>query len=70
MPQVWAWHSRRKFRDRYNEYYVNKLCAHDFKLPFRYRLHAMKPLLIAMMPGFLYKYLHRKKLSKSLPDKE
>lgn len=65
-----AAYSRRKFRDRYNEYHVNMLCVRDFKLPFRYRLRAMKPLLIAMMPGFLYKYLHRKKLSKSLPDKE
>lgn len=64
-----ATYRRRKFRDRYNSYYVNTLVRREFKLPFPYRLYALKPLILAIMPGFLYKYLHRKKLSKALPDR-
>lgn len=64
-----AAYSRRRFRDRYNSFYVNMLCVRDFHLPFSYRLYAIRPLLIGMMPAFLYKFLHRRKLSKSLQNR-
>lgn len=59
-------YSRRKFRYRYNGFYVHTLVIREFHLPFKYYLYAVKPLLIGLLPGPVYKLLHRNKLKKTI----
>ncbi len=55
---------RKKFRFRITEYNLRKRACKEFNLPFRCRLKAFRPIIIGLMPGFLYTALHKGKYSK------
>ena len=54
--------ARRTFRNRLNECYVRWLIIRDFKLGPRYLPQLLRPLLVGMLPGPLYKWLHQRRL--------
>lgn len=54
--------SRRKFRYRFNESYVSMLAVKTFRLPLWKYLYALRPILVGLLPGPVYRYLHRKKI--------
>lgn len=53
---------RRKFKYRINEARLKKWIVRDFKLPKKYYLHALRPILVGLLPSFIYKKLHRRRL--------
>ncbi len=55
-------YGRRKFRYRINEARVKHLARKTFHLPISYEIYVVKPILIGLLPGFLYDFLHRKRL--------
>lgn len=55
-------YSRRKFRYRINEAYVRALAVKELGLPVSGYLYVLRPIMVGLLPGFLYKRLHRKKL--------
>lgn len=52
---------RRNFAARRNEAYVKHLACKTFNLPFYYNLYCLKPLILGIMPTWLYSLLHRNK---------
>jgi len=56
--------ARRKFRYRVNSAYAQLLVAKMLNLPPYTILYVIKVLLKGLLPNFLYKYLHRRKLSR------
>lgn len=53
---------RRKFKYRLNGAYVSRLAIRTFHLPNWMYLYALRPILVGLLPPFLYNRLHRKKL--------
>lgn len=53
---------RRKFRYRLNEAYMAGLAVKTLKLPKWKYIYVLRPVLVGLMPRFLYTYLHRRKL--------
>lgn len=53
---------RRKFKYRINEMRVKLLIYKDFNLTKKYFIYVCKPIIIGLLPSFLYKFMHRKKL--------
>ena len=51
---------RRSFKNRINEARVKSIAIKEFKLPFYKYVYCLKPILLGLTPGFLYKKLHRK----------
>lgn len=51
--------SRRSFKNRRNEAYVKYLVCRTFKLPFYYYLHCLRPIIVWLLPEWLYIRLHR-----------
>jgi glycosyltransferase EpsE len=56
--------SRRKFKYRMNEAHVSALAVKMLKLPKWRYLYTLRPLVVGLLPGPVYRYLHRKKTSK------
>jgi glycosyltransferase EpsE len=56
--------SRRKFKYRMNEAHVSALAVKMLKLPKWKYLYTLRPLVVGLLPGPVYRYLHRKKTSK------
>ena len=56
-------YSRRKFRYRLNEAYVKCLVVHYLHLPIWGYGFALRPILVGLMPTFLYDLLHKRRLS-------
>ena len=54
--------SRRKFRYRLNEAYVASLAVKLLKLPKWKYIFMLRPILVGLLPGFLYRFLHKQKL--------
>lgn len=57
-------YARRKFKYRVNEAYVKFLIARDFKLPIWKYIYICKPIIVGLLPGCIYKLLHKKRLGK------
>lgn len=57
-------YSRRKYKFRLHESYVKLLIVRDFKLPIWNYIYACKPLIVGLMPDWIYNLLHKKRLSK------
>lgn len=57
--------SRRKFKYRINEFYVRCKAVRILKLPIYGYIMALRPLIIGILPPFLYELLHRKRLLAS-----
>lgn len=57
-------YNRRKFRYRINEAYVHLYAKRILKLPIKGYLYVAKPILVGLLPGFLYNLLHRTRLNR------
>jgi len=57
-------YSRRKFCYRINEAYVRGLAVKTLKLPVRNYIYVLRPILVGLLPGFLYDFLHKRKLQQ------
>lgn len=55
---------RRRFRYRLNEAYVSREAVKQFGLPCKYYLFSLWPIIVGLLPVFLYNLLHRKKVNK------
>lgn len=55
-------YNRRNFRSRLNEAYVKRLAIRELKLPKWYLIYSFKPIIVGMIPRFLYDFLHKKRL--------
>ena len=55
---------RKKFKYRINEAYVKAYAIKSLGLPFYSYIYCLKPILLGLLPGFMYKWLHRRKRSK------
>ena len=53
---------RRTLRNRFNESYVKHLAVKELKLPVWNYLYILRPILVGLLPGFLYDFLHRRRL--------
>lgn len=60
-------YNRRKFRYRIHEAYVRLLIVKELKLPITGAIYAARPILVGLLPGFIYDFLHKRKLN---PEKE
>ena len=56
--------ARRKFKYRLNEAHVSALAVKMLKLPKWKYLYTLRPIVVGLLPGPVYRYLHRKKTSK------
>ena len=54
--------SRRKFRYRLNEAYLSALAVKTLGLPKWKYVFVLRPILVGLLPGFVYQYLHKKKM--------
>ncbi len=55
-------YARRKFKYRLNEAYVRLKARKLFRLPVWMSVFALRPILVGLLPPFLYDLLHKKKL--------
>lgn len=55
-------YNRRKFRYRLNEAYVRGLAVKKLNLPARNYVYALRPILVGLLPGWLYDKLHKRRL--------
>lgn len=51
-------YKRRNFRNRINEAYVRYIGFSMLDIPLRYYVYVFRPLLVGLLPYFIYKYLH------------
>lgn len=56
-------YARRKFRYRINEAIVKSMIVKNFNLSKYEYIYALKPIIVGLMPGFVYDRLHKKKLN-------
>lgn len=56
--------ARRKLRYRLNEAYVRAFAVKELGLPFWGYVFALRPVLVGLLPGFLYDWLHKHKLKQ------
>lgn len=56
--------NRRRFKYRINESYVKYLIWRDFDYPITSFIHIFRPIIVGLLPQFIYDYLHHKKLGK------
>lgn len=53
--------NRRKWSGRVNEHYVMRTGFKALGLPWYYQLYALRPLIIGMLPNFVYDLLHSRR---------
>ena len=53
-------YKRRNFRSRLNEVYVRFIGFRMLKLPFYCYIFCIRPLLVLLLPAFVYNYFHRR----------
>lgn len=56
-------YKRRKFRYRLNEAYVKTYAVRELRLPVYGYLYALKPILVGLLPGWIYRKLHKRRLT-------
>ena len=54
--------NRRKFRYRLNEMYMVMLVVKTLDLPKWKNIYALRSFLIGLLPGFVYRFLHKKRI--------
>ena len=57
-------YSRRSFKNRLNEYYVKRLAIKTFQMKKWNYLFALRPIIVGLLPNFIYDKLHKGRLSK------
>ena len=50
---------RRSFKVRKNEAYVKHLACKMLNLPFHYHIYCLKPLILGIMPTWLYRFIYK-----------
>lgn len=56
---------RRKFKYRLNEAYVKFIGFKMLKIPFRHYIYVFRPILVGILPEFIYKRLRKFRFSKN-----
>lgn len=56
---------RRKFKYRLNEAYVKAYAIKKLKLPWYKYIYCLKPIILGLIPEFVYKWLHRRRQSNN-----
>ena len=62
-------YARRKFRYRLNEAYVKALAVSMFHLPPWGYLYVLRPILVGLMPRWLYNVMHKRRLAQKRLEK-
>lgn len=57
-------YSRRKFMYRLNEAYVKWLVIRNFNLPIKNMIYVFRPIIVGLLPNFVYDWLHKGRLHK------
>lgn len=57
-------YNRRKFQFRINESYVKWLIMRKFKLPFWNCIYILRPIVVGILPAYLYDWLHKLRLKR------
>ena len=57
-------YSRRSLKNRLNEYYVKRLAVRTFRLKKWNYLLALRPIVVGLLPDFVYDKLHKRRLAK------
>ncbi len=52
--------ARRTWQNRVNEFYVRCIGFHMLKLPFYCYAYALRPIIVGLLPTFVYNWLHRR----------
>lgn len=52
--------SRRTWRNRINEYHVRRRGYDMLNIPWYMRIHMLRPLVVGLLPKFVYNYYHKK----------
>ncbi len=55
-------YARRKFRYRLNEAYVKAVAIRKLHLPWYTYIHVLRPILVGLLPPFVYNFVHKKRL--------
>lgn len=50
---------RRNWRNRINEFHVRRLGYKMLHIPYHKRMYMFRPLLVALLPSFIYTHLHK-----------
>ncbi len=58
-------YGRRKFRFRLNEAYIRHVVIKTFRLPITGYVYALRPIVVGLLPRWLYDRLHKKRLHQS-----
>ena len=58
--------SRRKFKFRINEAKLINFAVKELKLPFFKRIYALRPIILGLLPSFIYKRLHKGRLKNNI----
>ena len=53
--------ARRRFKYRIDEMYIKHIGYKMLGLPFYYQIFALKPILVGLLPKWLYHILHKRK---------
>ena len=57
-------YSRRSLKNRLNEYYVKRLAIKTFRLKKWNYVFALRPIIVGLLPNFIYDKLHKGRLAK------
>lgn len=57
-------YSRRKFKYRINESRVSASAVKTLKLPFKYYIFSLRPIIVGMLPKVVYNYLHKRRYQR------
>lgn len=63
-------YNRRKFKYRLNEAYVKSCIVKEFKFPFWMYIYVLRPIVVGVLPNWLYDILHKTKLNNLKIRKE
>ena len=55
---------RRRYKYRLNEAYMKYLIIKDFNLSFKRYMYILKPLVVGLVPSFIYKYIHKMRMKQ------
>ena len=56
-------YQRRTLASRLNESYVKRIAIKELHLPYWMIIYSLRPIVTGLMPGFVYDWLHRNRLS-------
>ena len=54
---------RRKYKYRVNEAYVKLIGFRMLNIPFKKYIYILKPLLVGLLPEYVYKKIHKRKVN-------